>query len=113
MARQTDTCHVPECDRPAWSGGLCPAHLKRRQRGKPLSGPVRTRRAAPDAANAGDLLRDAALDYAEVNAESDADFTRADTRLLEAALARAQAAGWSPPKLDKRDLSKSRRGSVP
>lgn len=38
---EPQTCHGPECDKPAQRGGFCWAHLKRKQRSRPLSGKVR------------------------------------------------------------------------
>lgn len=85
-AIQDRDCSVAECPNPAVSGELCEAHIKRRQRGKPMTAPVLQR-----PANALERLTEAALAYAE--AEGDREWTRARDNLRKAASAYGQRGG--------------------
>lgn len=74
-------CSVADCEKPAAKSGLCWAHAKQRLRGQPLT-TVASRHASPL-----DRLREAALDYADADADEDAEFGRAEDNLRKAARA--------------------------
>lgn len=59
------TCAKADCERPAWSHGLCWTHLKRQQRASRATGPVREYGLTPQ-----ELLRKAALRYADAPDEA-------------------------------------------
>lgn len=78
-----EPCLVADCERPAApkKGGMCEAHAKRRLRGAPLAAAVRIRGRPLEA------LREAALEYADADAEDDDAWRRAEARLMRAAMA--------------------------
>lgn len=68
-------CSVEGCHKPARKGGLCWAHVKRRQRSQPLSEPLRKYGSKKT-----DKLLDAALRYA--HATDDEEYKQARRMLL-------------------------------
>jgi hypothetical protein len=80
MVRETP-CGVDGCDNGGRKAGLCWAHYKRRQRGRPLSPPI----AHPPRTWSESLTR-AALKYADVESEDDHAFLRARDALRRQAL---------------------------
>jgi hypothetical protein len=105
------------CTRPVWREGLCASHFKRKQRGKPIGGPIGDS-VMPgglelgEVPSAEELLLKAAGDYIECDSEDDELFERcrrtvfrAGIRLAESkgyvkvkdALDLAQSLGWQPP----------------
>lgn len=97
------TCSVSECDRPVARGGLCWGHIKARQRGSaPELGPPATEPVAPL-----ERLREAAIDYREVDSEDDDAYRRADDRLRKAAKAYGRrGSGGRPPTVDTQRAAK-------
>lgn len=75
------TCTVDDCGRDVERAGLCATHRKRKQRGRPLSPPVRQY----DPRETLELASRAMAD-ADTSEDSDADFERARKRLEMAAL---------------------------
>lgn len=71
-------CSVDGCPKEAARGGLCWGHVKKRQRGQTVNEALTER---PESKI--DVLREAALAYAE--AEEDDDFRRAEDSLRKAA----------------------------
>jgi hypothetical protein len=83
------TCSVEGCGTTVEACGFCAAHLKRRQRGRPLDSPLHRRAAA-----AFSRVQEAAIALAD--AEGDEEYRLAKDRLRKADEAWARARGWMP-----------------
>lgn len=82
------TCSAPRCDRPVEAHGLCQAHRRRRDRGRPLDLPVQRRAAA-----AFERVVEAAVALADAGDDDDA-YQLAKDRTRKAAEAWLRARGW-------------------
>ncbi len=89
---ETHYCEVEGCERPAWRAcGLCPAHLKRLQRGRPLGGPIEQLSPLERVIIAGSA-------WLEADAENDDQYA-ARLRAFEATCASwLRSKGWRPPR---------------
>lgn len=87
-------CSVDGCENEAKRAGLCWSHRKRKLRGHVVNEALAARPSGRE------RVREAALAYA--NAETDADFKRAEDNLFKAAYAIAKRAsgGGRPAKVD-------------
>lgn len=84
MGQPTERCHGPghngtQCDKDAEREGLCRAHRQQKYDGRPLV-PLRKQNQTRM-----ELLREAAIAYADASAEDEAAFQRAINRLAKAA----------------------------
>lgn len=79
------TCQAPECYRPTRGGRTyCDAHQKRLQRGMSLSAPLdATHNTSATQRTPREAFLDAVLKYANANAESDAEFKKAEYLLMK------------------------------
>lgn len=103
-------CEAPDCDRPAFRLGLCEAHCKRKQRGKPLAEPIaeqlspkrRALEASIDLVEAGDDDREYAKRERAWLAAVRGYGSAARGELISMAMAEAKARGvriGRPPKV--------------
>jgi hypothetical protein len=81
---------MSDCGRPAFRDELCFAHLKRRQRGLPLSGPIQ------EPLDARQKLLEAALKYADSDSEDDREYQRRERALLYSAVQLGRRAAAEP-----------------
>jgi hypothetical protein len=79
------TCRVTDCGRPAVSGGLCHGHVKRRQRGQPLTPLGTAQGGVLGAKDPRDRLKDACFAYGEALEQESADTAKPWENLIDAA----------------------------
>jgi hypothetical protein len=92
MSGPSSWCEVSECPHPAFRGSLCQLHVKRLQRGAPLSAPIH------EHLDPKQKLLAAALKYADADSEDDAEYLRRERLLVYAAriLWRSEQASPAP-----------------
>lgn len=78
---RTDMRTCEYCEREAARGDLCWAHLKRKRHGKPMSEPIRDAMARPLKLSRRELLRRAAIRFADADCSDEIEYRRADDLL--------------------------------
>lgn len=73
------TCSVMDCPHPVVAHGLCDGHVRRRYKGQTVHVPLAEAKRTPV-----QVLRDAAIGYADADSEDDEAALRADDRLRKA-----------------------------
>lgn len=98
-------CEIADCERPAFRGGLCALHLKRRQRGLDLSAPLAERMSPEE--------RVIAAGNAWLESGDDDDEYEARRRaFLRACESWMRSRGWRPPPRKTRTPTRARRRVV-
>ncbi len=90
MTETSDTCTIGDCGEPAARAGLCWGHLKRRQEGRTVEGALSATRSPTVSPR--EVLREAAIAYADVDSSDDDEYYRVDQRLRKAAESYARRA---------------------
>src|SRR5690606_20706867 len=89
-------CEHGDCSRPAFRGNTCAAHLKRMQRGQPLSTPI-AEPLSPE-----ERLLDAMGRLMDTPAEDDDAYRHNKSAVIRAAVTLMRNRGWRPPGETKR-----------
>jgi hypothetical protein len=92
LRSQTSGYCTADCDRPAFSKGLCVAHLKRQQRGIPLDVKPVGEVLSPE-----EQVYKAGTDLLECSSEDDDLWRYRRKQFLKAATRWVKAMGWRPP----------------